>query len=220
MIESHNAATLQTVSAGSFGKWLTEFRASLRGDGGTDVPCGDCVGCCVSSYFIPVRPKDTAALDAIPAKWLVGTQNQPGHFMMGYLGDGTCPMLNAGKCSIYAHRPQTCRDYDCRVFAAAGIDAGGPDKFVINKRVREWRFAYESEEDLAAHRAMQETARFIQVRRDSFPGGRAPTAPTGIAVLAAKAYKVFLDRLVENKSDADVALAIIKASGEFDSDVS
>ena len=51
-------------------------------------------------------------------------------------------MLSCGNCTIYAQRPQTCLDYDCRVFAAAGIDAGGADKAVINRRVHEWRFRF------------------------------------------------------------------------------
>ena len=31
-------------------------------------------------------------------------------------------MLIDNQCSIYEHRPRTCRTYDCRVFAAAGLD--------------------------------------------------------------------------------------------------
>ncbi|MFA6001077.1 MAG: hypothetical protein WC828_03075 [Thermoleophilia bacterium] len=42
--------------------------------------------------------------------------------------DGCCPMLIDGGCSIYEHRPLTCRIYDSRVFAAAGIVAGGDDR--------------------------------------------------------------------------------------------
>ena len=41
---------------------------------------------------------------------------------------GHCPMLVDGRCSIYEHRPRTCRTYDCRVFPAAGLErrsAGG-----------------------------------------------------------------------------------------------
>ena len=138
--------------------------------------------------------------------------------MMGYRDDGTCPMLEGGKCSIYPQRPQTCRDYDCRVFAAAGIDAGGDDKEVINRRVRAWRFTYESDTDRAAHRAVQSAAAFIQHQGDSFPG-RAPTAPTGIAVLAIKAYAVFLDPMIETRSESDIATAIIRASRDFDATV-
>lgn len=206
------------VAAGPFGKWLQDMRASLRGTAGTDVPCGDCVGCCVSSYFIPVRFADKAAREWIPPQLLVRTSGMPeGDRLMGYREDGTCPMLDTDRrCTIYEHRPQTCRDYDCRIFAAAGIDAGGSDKHVINRRVRAWRFTYASEEDRLTHEAVRNAASFIQERRNSFPGGRAPTAPTGIAVLAVKAYGVFLDPGLHDKSDEEIAMAIIKASGAFD----
>jgi hypothetical protein len=211
-------STEATIAAGAFGAWLEEARESLHGNRGSDVPCGDCVGCCVSSYFIPVRPEDKDALDTIPARYLVNAPNEPrGQWLMGYREDGTCPMLSDNKCTIYAKRPQTCRDYDCRVFAAAGIDAGGDDKAVINRRVHAWRFTYPSPDDLAAHTAVRAAAAFISSRRDAFPGARAPTAPTGIAVLALKVYAVFMDPSVGNRADADIALAIIAASREFDS---
>jgi Fe-S-cluster containining protein len=217
MTEQPTAGPESHVAAGPFGEWLAQTRASLRGEGGTDVPCGDCVGCCVSSYFIPLRPADKQALAVIPADLLVIAPGQShGHRMMGYREDGTCPMLNTGKCSIYQQRPQTCRDYDCRVFAAAGIDAGGADKHVINKRVHEWRFTYATDADRLAHNAVLAAATFIKNKRASFPGGRAPTAPTGIAVLAIKVYPLFLSSDSPSRSEADTATAIIKASGEFD----
>jgi Fe-S-cluster containining protein len=210
-------SSIHTVPAGPFREWLAEIRASLLGDGGTNVPCGDCVGCCVSSYFIPIRPQDSQAREHIPAQFLVSAPGQPnGHSMMGYLDDGKCPMLNAGKCSIYHHRPQTCRDYDCRIFAAAGMDAGGPEKHVINKRVNEWQFSYPAAEDRHAHDAVLAAAAFIREKKSRFPGGRAPTAATGIAVLAIKSYTVFLDPEWRAISDTDIAMAIVKASGEFD----
>src|SRR5262245_18665479 len=139
--------------------------------------------------------------------------------MMGYLDDGTCPMQNAGKCSIYADRPQTCRDYDCRIFAAAGIDAGGEDKHVINRRVHAWRFAYPTDAERKAHEAIREAATFIRDKKARFPGGRAPTAPTGIAVLALKVYAVFLDPRLPTMHDEDIAAAIIAASREFDAGI-
>jgi uncharacterized protein len=125
-------------------------------------------------------------------------------------------MLTANRCTIYVDRPQTCRDYDCRIFAAAGIDAGGSDKHVINRRVRAWCFTYSTEEERLTHDAVRRAARFIQERKESFPGGRAPTAPTGIAVLAVKAYGVFLDPRLREKSDTQIAMAIVEASGAFD----
>lgn len=207
------------IDAGSFGEWLEQARSALRGSGGTDVPCGDCTGCCTSGYSIQLRPEDREALLRIPADLLVTAAGfSSGSKTMPALPDGLCPMLQAGKCSIYAQRPQTCLDYDCRIFAAAGIDAGGPDKVVINKRVREWSFSYRSESDSLAHRAVQRAAAFIREYRDRFPGGRVPTAPTGIAVLALKTYTVFMDPGVETKSEAQIAAAIVAAGRAFDAD--
>ena len=94
-------STEATIAAGAFGAWLEEARESLHGNRGSDVPCGDCVGCCVSSYFIPVRPEDKDALDTSPARYLVNAPNEPrGQWLMGYREDGTCPMLSDNKCTI------------------------------------------------------------------------------------------------------------------------
>lgn len=60
-------------------------------------------------------------------------------------------MLIDGGCSIYEHRPRTCRMYDCRVFAAAGVD---PEKPEVAERVQEWEFTYASESDRDAHDAL------------------------------------------------------------------
>jgi Fe-S-cluster containining protein len=213
MAQLLSSETSTRIAAGAFGEWLAQARASLRGEGGADVPCGDCVGCCTSWYPVPIRPKDKLALAEIPVRFLTTAHN--GQAMMVALSDGTCPMLSAGKCSIYAQRPQTCRDYDCRVFAAAGIAAGGEDRSAINRRVREWHFTYSTEEDQAAHAAVRSAAAFIQEKRDRFPG-RVPTAPTGIAVLAIKVYAIFLDLDIQTKSDEDIARAIVETSRKFD----
>ncbi len=108
-----------------------------------------------------LRPEDKPALAVIPAELLINAPGfQPGHKTMAALPNGHCPMLQEGRCSIYRHRPQTCLDYDCRIFAAAGIDAGGADKTVINQRVRAWRFTYPTQEDELAHRAVRAAASF------------------------------------------------------------
>jgi Fe-S-cluster containining protein len=217
MRDTGTIAEDSAVDAGPFRLWLDRMSASLRGGAGTDVPCGDCVGCCVSSYFIPIRPQDDLARSKVPPDLLVDAPGMPsGHKMMGYLADGTCPMLRDRKCSIYEHRPRTCRDYDCRIFAAAGIDAGGPDKSVINQRVRGWRFTYPTDADRRAHEAVRAAADFIRSRKESFPGGRAPEAPTGIAVLAIKAYSIFMDAQARSGEDVEVAKAIVQASRAFD----
>jgi uncharacterized protein len=211
----------QVVDAGPFGLWLKQMQASLQGNAGTEVPCGECRGCCVSSYFIPVRASDSRALTAIPIQFLVKAPNQPaGQMMMGYRDDGTCPMLAERECTIYQDRPQTCRDYDCRIFAAAGIDAGDDSKVVINNRVRAWRFSYESDLDRSSHDAVLAAAAFIKTKANCFPSGRAPTASTGIAVLAIKSYEVFLRADLRGVADQEIANEIIKSSRAFDSSVS
>ena len=200
------------VAAGSFAAWLDEIRLALRTNRGTNVPCGDCRGCCVSSYHIPIRAQDRAAAARVPPQWIVRAS---GRVMMGYRDNGLCPMLQDGNCSIYEHRPQSCRDYDCRIFAAAGIAAGGDEKAVINRRVGQWEFTYASEEERRLHESVRAAATFISTKSASFPGGRGPTAPTGIAVLALKSHGVFLSDRV--RDDLATAQAIVEASRMFDS---
>ncbi|MEY4762007.1 MAG: hypothetical protein RLZZ200_1863 [Pseudomonadota bacterium] len=204
------------IDAGHFGDWLRETEAMLRGTGGSNVPCGSCVGCCVSSYHIWLRPEDRVAYDEVPEEFLrQGRGQPPGHHLMGYHDDGRCPMLTAQGCRIYADRPQTCRDYDCRIFAAAGIEAGDAARQVINERVRAWRFRYADDAECSAHAAITATATFIRQHAGAF-GGTAPTAPTGIAVLALKSHRVFLEPDVESCDPVDLAKAIIEAGKAFD----
>ncbi len=205
------------VDAGEFADWLERFAAALRGDEGTDVPCGDCTGCCTSGYSLQLRPSDGPALALIPAERLLRV---PGFAAdertLPARVDGSCQLLEAGRCSIYHARPQTCRDYDCRVFAAAGVDAGGPDKVVINRRVRAWRFRYRDESARQAHDAVRAAARFLIEAREAFVaiGARIPGGPMGIAVFALKAHRAFLDRAYADEKQK--ARAAIDAARAFD----
>jgi hypothetical protein len=161
-----------------------------------------------------VRPQDRRALARIPAHLLVRAPGfARGELTMAPRPDGVCPMLTAGKCTIYEDRPQTCLDYDCRIFTAAGLEAGKP---VIDRRVRQWRFTYPTPADRQAHDAVLAAAAFIRHKHESFPANHAPTAPTGIAVLAIKAYRVFLGGSPDGCRDADLAAAILDASRAFD----
>ena len=65
-------------------------------------------------------------------------------------------MLVDDRCSIYDHRPQTCRAYDCRVFAATAID--NDEKPLIARQARRWRFSYATEADRAEHDRLRTTA--------------------------------------------------------------
>lgn len=206
-----------TVAAGPFGTWLRQMRRSLKGSEGMDVPCGDCVGCCVSGYSVQLRPEDQRARAMIPAQLLVSPPGFPAaHLTVQPRPNGLCPMLHDAKCTIYHVRPQTCLDYDCRIFAAAAIDAG---KSIIDKRVREWRFSYPTEEDWREHEAVRAAAAFIREHRDSFPV-RVPTAPMGVAVFAIKGYAVFLDPETRAKPARDLARAMLELIRTFDQDAS
>ena len=128
-------AEQQDLPAGEFSSWLRRTRSALVEESGADVPCGECNACCRSSYFIHIRPEETRTLSRIPKKLLFPAPGLPkGNVLLGYDEHGRCPMLIDDKCSIYEHRPQTCRNYDCRIFSAAGIAAGDDDKALITQR--------------------------------------------------------------------------------------
>ena len=166
------------------------MRAVLRGEHDADVPCDGCVGCCVSAYPIPLRPDDTTALERVPAP-LLSLPTTGGMARMLPREDGTCPMLSAGRCDIYRARPRTCRDYDCRIYAAAGLEPDG-ERPVIQQRVREWRFAFEDEVDRANALAVQRAADFIRAHARLFPAVTRARSATAAAVLAVKVYPAFL----------------------------
>ncbi len=194
---------LPGLPAGDFSAWLRAMRESLDGKADSDVPCGDCCACCASSHFVHVGPDEDDALAHIPPALLFPAPGLPaGHAVMGYDQRGRCPMLaEDGRCGIYDHRPRTCRVYDCRVFAAAGIAADGAE---ITRRARRWTFAYPGRRDREEHDAVRAAARFVRERAGCFPGG-APRDPARIAVLAVEASDVFLDLAGEAADAAGAA---------------
>ena len=138
--------------AGEFSAWLGELAAALRGDGDTDVACGSCVACCSSRQFIHIGPEELDALAHIPAELLFPAPRLPkGNVLLGYDEHGRCPMLGEAGCTIYAHRPRTCRTYDCRVFPATGLLPDEPEKSPIAERASEWEFAYANDDARALH---------------------------------------------------------------------
>lgn len=208
------------VAAGAFGAWLQQMQAALRGTAGSTVPCGDCTGCCTSGYSLQLRPDDVRALAAIPADLLYDSAGfGAGQKTLSARPDGTCAMLVSGRCSIYADRPQTCLDYDCRIFAAAGIDAGGADKAAINQRVRSWRFDYPSESDRRAHEAVRAAAQFLRGGSSTRRGIRLPATPMGIAVLAIKVHALFLEPAHAAPDEAALTQAVFEAARSFDEEV-
>ncbi len=211
------------LPAGDFSAWLRDTRHALMVEEGTDVDCTGCDACCSSSYFIHIRPEETRTLGRIREDLLAAAPGLPsGHVVLGYDSDGRCTMLDGGMCSIYECRPLTCRAYDCRVFAAAGIAAGVEDKSRITERARRWEFTYPTRLDRDEHSAVRAAAKFIQEHAGCFPGGATPRDPSQLAVVAIKVYDVFLDEEGTPASTEDaatgveVANAIVRASREFD----
>jgi len=145
------------LDAGELHHWLDELAVALRGEGDTDVPCGDCTACCEAFQFIHVAPDETDTLAHIPSPLLFPAPGAPaGYRVMGYDERGRCPMLRDDGCSIYAHRPRTCRTYDCRVFAATGVTPTGRGQDAIAARAARWRFAVRDGRDQDSLDAMHE----------------------------------------------------------------
>jgi len=204
----------QHIDAGHFGQWLAAMRQVLRGERDADVPCGDCIGCCISSYPIPLRPGDARARAEVPEQYLLGQSAQGERWLMGFREDGSCPFMNGGRCGIYTDRPQTCRDYDCRIYAAAGLVPDGTRQ-VIERRVRQWRFVFTADAERADAAAVKRAADFIRAHAALFPPTMRAGSATAAAVLAIKSYQAFLvDRAAGPES---LVQQVITLAHEFDS---
>lgn len=173
---------MTVLDAGSLAAWAAEAAVVIRTGATADVPCGPCTACCTSSQFVHVEPDETDALAHLPAALLFPAPGLPkGHVLLPYDERGHCPMLVDGRCSVYAHRPRTCRTYDCRVFAATGI-APPEDKPAIVAQVVRWRFRTDAPEDAAAQAALHAAAAAVGVAPDA---PRGPTQRAAAAVVAA-----------------------------------
>jgi uncharacterized protein len=177
------------LAAGNFSSWLTEAQGAIRGERDAEVPCDGCTACCTSSQFVHIGPDEIDTLSHVPAELLFPAPRLPsGHVLLGYDERGHCPMLIDDECSIYEHRPRTCRTYDCRVFAAAGIEPD-PDQPLVAARARRWRFDFPTPFDRELHDAVRAAATSATTSTD----GR-PANATGRAVRAVESHVEFLGR--------------------------
>jgi Fe-S-cluster containining protein len=182
------------LAAGSFAAWLAGMERALAGDADSEVPCDGCTACCEASQFVHIDPDETDALAAIPAELLFPAPGLPdGHVILGYDEHGRCPMLVDGGCSIYEHRPRTCRTYDCRVFPAAGVEPD-PSQPAVARRARRWRFDVSTEADAVAQAAVQAASRYVRDHAEELPAGARPVTATHHAVLAIRRHRDFLPR--------------------------
>jgi hypothetical protein len=190
-----SAGEERDLAAGDFSAWLAGMQAALRGERSSDVPCGTCTACCTSAQFIHIGPEEADALAHIPAELLFPAPRLPlGHVLLGYDERGHCPMLVDGHCSIYAHRPRTCRTYDCRVLPAAGLEPDAEEQAAITRQVRRWRFGHPDPLDRCEHDAVRAAAAFLDEHREELPPGAVPASATQRAVLAVELHDVFLGR--------------------------
>lgn len=198
----------EKIETGNFSEWLN---ASQSGEG-ADVPCGECRGCCTSAYFIHIGPDEKETLARVPKKLLFRAPGMPkGHVLMGYRENGHCPMFVDNACSIYAQRPRTCRDYDCRVFAATGLAEEG--KPAIAEQAARWRFRFDTLEDRRRFDAVRAAAKFLEERAEEFPPGFLPGNATQRAALALRVHGVFLAARGKTgtRSAAETARAVMAA---------
>jgi len=178
---------MSSIPAGEFSAWLTGMVAAIAGEQDSDVPCGGCTACCRSSQFVHIGADEADTLAHIDPQLLFPAPLMPaGHVVMGYDEHGRCPMLIDDVCSIYEHRPRTCRTYDCRVFPAAGIEPD--DKPLIADRARRWEFEYADSDARSLHDAVRAAARFVRERDE------APSSATQLAVLAVENHASFTER--------------------------
>jgi uncharacterized protein len=186
------------LAAGDFSSWVVGMQAAIRGEQESDVPCNGCTACCTSSQFVHIAPDETDTLARIPAELLFPAPRSPrGHVVLGYDERGHCPMLIDDRCSIYEHRPRTCRTYDCRIFPATGLDVDDEAKAAIARQVRRWQFSFASDADRNEYDAVQAAASFLRDNAGALPAGTVPSSTTQLAVLAVEVSDLFLRSDVE-----------------------
>lgn len=174
------------TAAGPLAGWLAGTGPALRGERDADVACATCTACCASSQFVHVAPDEVDALAHIPRELLFPAPRAPhGHLLLGYDERGRCPMLGDAGCTIYEHRPRTCRTYDCRIFPATGVV---PDQPLVAARAARWRFDLDAPDDRAAEAALLAASVSVRAR----PPADAPVNPIQAAVAV---VRVALDAL-------------------------
>jgi Fe-S-cluster containining protein len=184
----------ERLAAGRFSSWLVSVEGAIRGEHGSEVPCGECTACCTSSHFIPIEPDEVDTLAHVPEALRFPAPGRPhGHVLMGYDERGHCPMLVDNRCSIYDHRPRVCRSYDCRIFAASGTEVDELDEG-IGQRARRWRFELPTDTDRAEYQAVRLAGAFLDEQGSRCQDLDLPVGATQRAALAVALHSLFLER--------------------------
>jgi Fe-S-cluster containining protein len=117
---------------GAVATWLRRTVAALRSYQAHEpfelaVPCGGCTACC-HGYAVEVRPSDDQTLETVP-----GTGDY--ERILPHADDGACAYLIDDRCSVYARRPASCREYDCRRLFFCRLQGERAD---INAAINQW----------------------------------------------------------------------------------
>jgi len=142
---------------------------------------------------------ETQTLYRIPEELLFKAPGLPkGNVLLGYDENGHCPMFIDNQCSIYEHRPLTCRNYDCRIFLATGLQAED-HKTPISQQANCLRLDLSTVEDKILLSAVQTAAKFIRKHAECFPKGFVSSNTTQQAMLVIKVYEVFINDVEVSK---------------------
>jgi Fe-S-cluster containining protein len=192
--------------AGEFAEWVDDFLSTMKGQSDGHVPCGECVGCCTSSKFIHLKPTDIESIKRIPEEIMFAAPGLPeGHLILGYDINGHCPMFSKGKCSIYEHRPETCRQYDCRVLSATEVSTSNESEAISN-RVAAWEFQYSSPKSRDAKEAIELAVEFLAEHSDVFPHGYIPQSIPQISVFAIRIHSEFFGHCLASTRERSTEL--------------
>jgi len=207
---------MKNYNAGKFSVWLEALKGSLEGRNSVNVPCGECIGCCTSSYFIHIKPTDIETLKYISKNIRFPAPNLPkGHYILGYDKNGHCPMFKQGKCSIYDFRPETCRQYDCRIYPATGLSLENDDNHLIFEQSKNWKFDVSSDYDLEAFHAVKSATQFIIEKKEYFPYNLIPGNKPEQAIFAiciSDIFKGLTDKIIKEKEHELIKTITMKYS--------
>lgn len=123
---------------------------------GMTVPCGTCTACCSTDMPVGLTKEEAQRLPHELMPHFIGTEIENGEPMRYVLAhtNGHCSQYDPENkvCTIYATRPKSCRDFDCRATWLSGMrvhsDAKGGDEF--NRALDDWRTEFHSDADIGA----------------------------------------------------------------------
>lgn len=139
------------------------------------VPCGTCTSCCWYQR-IDVNPAKETAEDL---SYMELVEDEKG-FQLARHDHGPCVHLGDRGCTIWAHRPEVCRCYDCRPFGLAGL----MPQSVSGHRTPAWKFELKTPLDRAIVIAARMAALpFVEACLNGTPGPSLTDSSTMAAVL-------------------------------------